>query len=318
VVAADEEEERDMVNTKRVIVTGATGLIGKRLCRELRARGYAVVVFTRDPDHARQAVPGAAEYVAWQPAETGPWAAQLDGAHAVISLAGASIAGKRWNEDYKREIRDTRVLGTRGLVNAIAAAEQKPHVFIGGSAIGYYGPRDNTPLDEQAPSGSDFLAEVVRDWEAEALKAADLGVRAVCVRTGIVLDKSEGALAQLKLPFQFFVGGPVLPGTQWFSWVHLADEVGIILLALENEQARGPINATGPEPQTNRDFCATLGRAMSRPSLFPVPSFALKALVGEFAYTLVTGQRVLPRQAQELGYQFQYPTSEAALRAIFQ
>jgi uncharacterized protein (TIGR01777 family) len=156
---------------------------------------------------------------------------------------------------------------------------------------------------------------VVRDWEAEATKAEALGVRTALIRTGVVLDKGEGALALQKLPFQFFVGGPILPGTQWVSWIHLADEVGLILLALENEGIRGPINATGPAPQTNRDFSAALGGALGRPSWFPVPGFALKAALGEFAATVVTGQRVIPKKALEAGYEFRYSTSEAALRA---
>ena len=306
-----------MTVSKRVIVTGATGLIGKEVCKELIARGYEVVVFSRNAESARANVPGAAEYVAWTPSESGPWAAHLDGAWGVISLAGASIGGRRWNEEYKRQIRDTRVAGTRGLVKAMAAAQEKPKVFVSGSAVGYYGARDNTPLDESARVGDDFLADVVREWEEAANEAKALGVRTALIRTGIVLDKNEGALAQLKLPFQFFVGGPVLPGTQWFSWIHRDDEVGIILHALENNAAEGPINATGPQPQTNRDFSASLGKAMGRPSWMPVPGFALKLIVGEFGETLTTGQRAIPKKALELGYNFKYATSDAALREIF-
>jgi uncharacterized protein (TIGR01777 family) len=305
-----------MIAGKRIVVTGATGLIGKAVCQELIARRYDVVVFSRDPAAAREHVSGAAEYVAWEPSETGPWAAKLDGAWGVISLAGASVAGKRWSEDYKRTLRETRIIGTRGLVRAMTVAKDRPAVFVSGSAIGYYGARDDTPLDESASAGHDFLARLVKDWEAEALQADALGVRTALIRTGVVLDRDEGALPQLKLPVQLFVGGPILPGTQWFSWVHLADEVGIILLALENERARGPINATGPAPQTNRDFYKTLGRVIGRPIWAPVPGFALKALVGEFADTLVTGQRVIPKKALEMGYEFKYATSEAALRAV--
>ncbi len=307
-----------MSESKRVVVTGATGLIGKALCKKLVEKGYQVVVFSRDPAAARRSVPGTAEYLAWMPAEDGPWAKAIDGAHAVISLAGASVAGKRWSESYKREIRDTRVIGTRGLVGAMAKAGTKPRVFASGSAVGYYGFRDDTPLDERAAPGGDFLSKVVQEWEQEALKAEAQGVRTAIVRTGIVLDRREGALPLLALPFRMFVGGPVLPGTQWFSWIHLADVVGIILLALEDERVSGPINAAAPEPQTNRDFSKTLGKVLGRPSLMPVPGFALRVIVGEFGETLTTGQRVIPRLAQELGYQFQYPTSEQALREIFQ
>lgn len=303
---------------KRVVVTGATGLIGKALCARLRERGYAVVVLSRDPEGARGAVPGAAEYVRYEPAESGAWASALDGAWGVVNLAGASIAGKRWNEAYKHEIRDSRVLGTRGLVAAMRAAKTKPQVFVSGSAIGYYGPRDNTALDEGAAPGDDFLAGVVKEWEAEGMRAEELGIRTVLLRTGVVLDAKEGALPQMKRPVSLFVGGPVLPGDQWFSWIHLADEVGIIMLALEDERVRGPLNATAPGVQTNRDFYRTLGKVLGRPIWAPVPGFALKVIVGESAELLTTGQRVIPKKAQELGYRFQYPTSEAALTQIFQ
>lgn len=301
---------------KRVVVTGATGLIGREVCAALIGKGYEVVVFSRDPQAARAKVPGAAEYVAWIPSDSGPWAAAIDGAHGVISLAGASIAGKRWTPAYKQEILDTRVIGTRGLVAAMAAAQTKPEVFVSGSAIGYYGPRDDTPLDEGDAPGQGFLTEVVKAWEAEARKAEALGIRTAMIRTGVVLDKDEGALPQMVLPFKFFAGGPVLPGTQWVSWVHLRDEVGIIVLALEHESARGPINAVAPGAQMYRDFVRTLGAVIHRPSWAPVPGFAVQLLVGESAELVTTGQRVVPKRAQELGYRFQFPASEGALRDI--
>ena len=305
-----------MADARRVVVTGATGLIGKAVCAALRERGYGVVVFSRDPDGARRAVPGAAEYVAWEPVESGPWAAAIDGAYGVISLAGASIAGKRWTEGWKREIRRSRAVGTRGLVEAMRSAAHKPRVFVSGSAVGFYGPRDDTALDEGAAPGDDFLAGVVKEWEAEALRAEEFGVRAALVRTGIVLDRDEGALPRMVLPVKLFVGGPVLPGTQWFPWIHLADLVGLILLALEDERVRGPLNAAAPQPQTNRDFYRTLGRVLRRPIWAPVPGFALQVIVGGAGALLTTGQRVIPKKALELGYQFQYPDSEGALRDI--
>ncbi len=301
---------------KRVIVTGATGLIGKALCKELIAKGYQVVVFSRDAERARTAVPGAAEYHAWEPAAWGPWAAAVDGAHAVINLAGAPVFGKRWTAGYKQELITSRVLGTTGLVNAMQQATVKPQVFLSGSAVGWYGFRDDTKLDEHAMPGTDFLAQLCMRWEQAATRAQTLGVRTVLLRTGIVLDPSEGALPQMMLPFKLFAGGSILPGSQWFPWIHLADEVGLIMLALESEQLRGPLNLTAPTPETSRAFSKTLGRVMGRPSWAPVPGLALRVALGPVAGMLTEGQRVVPTKATAAGYQFKYPSAEGALRAL--
>ncbi|HWQ13338.1 MAG TPA: TIGR01777 family oxidoreductase [Roseiflexaceae bacterium] len=330
-----------MSNEKRVVVTGATGHIGRPLCRRLRERGYSVVVFSRNPAAARRSVPGAAEYVAWRPEEQGAWAAAVDGAHAVIHLAAASLFERRWSAAYKREIVESRRLGTRGLVRAMAQARARPKVFVSMSAVGYYGPHGDEPLDEHAPPGDDFLARVCRDaWESEAARAEELGVRTVIVRSGVViggegpmrlpidlrgaslsrpgliLKTEEGALPLLVLPFHFFLGGPILPGTQYISWIHIDDIVGILLMALEDERVRGPINATAPEPRTNREFVRTIGRVMGRPAWLPIPGFALRLLLGEMGDMVTTGQRVIPRKAQELGYRFAHPELEEALRSI--
>lgn len=305
-----------MTDTRRVVVTGATGLIGRRLFEQLKSRGYQIVIFSRDPQKAQRSLPGAAEYMAWTPSESGPWASAIDGADAVIHMAGAPILGKRWSEAYKAEIRTSRVIGTRGIVNAMRAAQNKPRVFVSGSAVGFYGGRDDTKLDESAAPGDDFLSQVCVEWENEASQAEALGIRTVLVRTGIVLDPSEGALPQMSLPFRFYGGGPILPGTQWFPWIHVDDEVGLILFALEDERARGALNASAPEPQTNRDFSKTLGKVMGSPSWFPVPGFGLRILLGEVAGMLTEGQRVIPKKALDLGYQFKYPTSEQALRQL--
>lgn len=309
-----------MSNAKRVILTGATGLIGSRLFAALREGGYEVVVFSRNPEGARAKLPGAADYVEWAPAEGGPWVAAIDGAYAVIHLAGAPISqgllGVRWTSDYKDEILNSRVVGTRGIVAAIAAAARRPAVLVNASAVGYYGYRDDTPLDEYAPAGRDFVAEVCVAWEREAARAEELGVRVVRVRTGIVLDPGAGALGQLLLPFRLRTGGPIMPGTQYYSWIHPDDEVGILMLALQDERVRGPINATAPSPETNRDFCATLGTVLGSPSWLPVPEFSLRIALGEMADLVTRGQRVVPRRAQELGYSFRYAALEPALRDL--
>lgn len=332
-----------MADNKRVVVAGATGTIGRALCKQLLAKGFQVVVFSRDPQKARRAVPGAAEYVAWQPSESGLWAAAIDGAHAVINLAGASLFGRRWTSEYKREIIDSRVIGTRGLVRAMAEAQNRPKVFISTSAVGYYGPSGERKLDESAPAGNDFLArEVCVPWEREGQKAAELGVRTVIFRSGVVisgegqqslpidlrgaslarpgviLKTEEGAFPLLVMPFYFFSGGPILPGTQWFAWIHLDDTIGLLMLALEDERVQGPLNATAPETQTNRDFAKAIGRVMGRPAWLPVPGFAMKLLLGEMADMIITGQRVVPRKAEELGYRFKYPTSEQAIKHSLQ
>lgn len=300
---------------KRVVVTGATGLIGKFLCRKLVERGDEVVVFSRDPEGARSKVPGAANYVAWTPEESGPWASAIDGADAVVNFGGASLFGKRWSDAYKREIRESRVLGTRGIVRAVERAQRKPQVLVNASAVGIYGPRSHEKLDESASLGNDFLAVACKDWETEA-QAAETYCRVVRVRTGIVLDPSEGALPQLMLPYKFGVGGPVLPGTQWVSWIHHDDEVGIILKALDDDTITGPLNATAPNPQTNAQFSRVLGETIGRPAWVPVPGFAVRAVVGEAAETVTTGQYVVPKKALDHGYRFRFETSATALQDL--
>ncbi len=309
-----------MSNDKRIILTGATGMIGARLFPALCERGYQVVIFSRSPDSARAKLPGAAAYVRWWPGESGSWVKAVDGAHAVIHLAGAPITqgliGVRWTPAYKTEILNSRVVGTRGIVNAIAAATNRPSVLINASAIGFYGYSDSTPLDETAQSGEDFVAQICVAWEREASRAEASGVRVVRLRTGIVLDPNSGALSQLKGPFKMGTGGPIMPGTQFYSWIHPADEVGLILLALEDERVSGALNATAPTPHTNRDFCSILGQVLSSPAWLPVPEFGVRVALGEMADLVVRGQRVLPKRALELGYSFKYPTLKPALKDL--
>lgn len=307
-----------MRESKRIVVAGATGTIGKALCKSLIERGYSVIVFSRNPDAARQSVPGAVEYVAWQPEETGAWVSAVDGAFAVINLAGAPFF-KRWTEAYKQEVTNSRVLGTRGLIHAMKEAKIRPQVFIAGSSQGYYG-YDGTnrdkKVDENTPAGNDFWGQDSAKYEREMARAETLGIRTIMLRTGVLLSEDSGPLPQQVPQYQRGFGGPVLPGSQWYSWIHIADEVGIIIFALENEQVKGPINLTAPEPVTNRDFAKTLGKVLQRPAWFPVPGFMLKLFLGEVAAVIIRGRRVVPEKMMDAGYQFQYPTLEPALRQL--
>jgi len=305
----------------RVTVTGASGLIGSALVAELRERGAELTVLSRNPSRAREQL--GVEAVGWDPLlEPAPTEA-LAGADAVVHLAGENIA-QRWSERAKRAIRDSRVVGTRNLVAGLRAADdaqaggQRPPTLISGSAVGYYGPHGEEPLDEDAPPGNDFLAETCVAWEAEAQQASALGMRVVLVRTGVVLDRDGGALAKMLPPFKLGVGGPVAGGAQYTSWIHREDLVGMICAALDDERWSGPINATAPEPVSNREFSHALGHALHRPSLLPVPGFALGLLYGEMAEIVTTGARVVPAKALVLGYDFRHPELDEALRSALE
>jgi hypothetical protein len=303
------------LSAPRVAVTGATGLIGPQLTAALLARGARVTVLTRDPDRALAKL-GDVTALAWDPiAEAAPVDA-LSGHDAVVHLAGAPVA-QRWSAEAKRAIRESRVTGTRNLLAGLAGVEeaQRPRTLVSSSAIGYYGPHGEEPLDEDAPAGTDFLAQVCVEWEAEAAKARDLGIRVVQVRTGIVLDATDGALGKMLTPFRLGVGGPVAGGRQYMSWIHADDVVGMMLAAIEDERWSGPINATAPEPVTNAAFSRALGRVLHRPSLLPVPGLALRALYGEMAEIVTTGARAVPAKPLVLGYEFHHAQLEPALRA---
>ncbi len=298
----------------RVIVAGASGLIGRKLCAKLRQRGDSVVALVRRVEPSAAWAAGL-EQLAWDGRSQGGWSSAIDGADAVVSLAGAPVGGKRWSEAYKREILDSRVLSSRALVEAMRAAKARPRAFVAGSAIGFYGFHGDEVIDESAAPGSDFLADVCRQWEDESRKADALSVRTVLLRTGIVLAREGGALQQMLPPFKAFVGGPIGDGKQWFSWIHVDDEVGLIEHALDRE-LRGPLNATAPEAVTMKDFCKALGRALGRPSWLPVPGFALRVGLGEFASMLTEGQRVSPKAALASGYSFHFPALQAALADV--
>jgi hypothetical protein len=305
----------------RVAITGATGLIGSRVTAVLRQRGDDVVAFSRNPDRARERL--GTDAVGWDPA-SGPAPEQpLSEADAVINLAGEDLA-HRWTAELKDRIRSSRVVGTRNLVEGIQAAWPRPRTLVSASAAGYYGDRGSDELDESEPPGNDFLAQVCADWEAAADAATELGLRVARVRTGVVLDGSGGALAKMLPAFKAGVGGPIAGGRQYMPWVHLDDVIGIIIAALDGTSGpgggpvgwSGPVNAAAPAPATNREFVRALGRALRRPAVLPLPAFALRAMFGEMASVVIAGQRMVPRQPLELGYEFRYPELDGALRAV--
>jgi uncharacterized protein (TIGR01777 family) len=274
------------------MVAGSHGLIGTELVKQLEERGDEVTALPRYG--------------------TAPW--QLDGADAMVNLAGANLSAKRWSPTFKQEIQDSRVLPTRALVEGIHAAGKKPRVLVNASAVGFYGGRGDETLDESASPGADFLSGVVQAWEAEARQA---DVRSVQVRTGIVLSAHGGALQPMLPPFRAFVGGPIGSGKQWFPWIHLADEVAAIVWAIDHEALAGPVNLVAPGIVTMKEFAHALGSALHRPAAFPVPGAALKLLLGQFAEVVLEGQRAVPKKLLDSGFRFRFTDVDSALQQIF-
>jgi len=297
----------------RITVTGATGQIGSRLVAQLQRRGDEVTVLSRDPDAARRTLGTGVEAHAWDPGSGPAPTVALAGRDAVVHLAGENIA-QRWNDDVRRRIRESREQGTRRLVEGIAATDRRPRTLVSMSAVGYYGDRGDEIVDEDAPPGDDFLADVCIAWEAEADSASELGLRVVRTRNGVVLDKDGGALATMLTPFKLCVGGPVAGGRQYLPWVHLDDVTGTIVAALDDERWSGAYNLVAPDPVTNADFSKALGRALHRPAVLPIPAFALKVLYDGMAQLVTEGQRAVPRRALELGYEHRHPDLDEALR----
>jgi uncharacterized protein (TIGR01777 family) len=299
----------------RVTLTGATGLIGSTLVAALVDDGADVTVLSRNPERAtaRLGVPA----VGWDPLDEPAPAQALEDRDTVVHLAGENVA-QRWSASAKRAIRESRTTGTRHLVEGLSACASgggRPAVLVSSSAIGYYGPHGEEPLDEEAPPGGDFLAQVCVAWETEARAAQQLGMRTVQVRTGVVLDPRGGALAKMLPPFRMGVGGPVAGGRQYVSWIHVDDLVGMIRVAVSDERWLGPVNGTAPEPVTNRELAHALGHALHRPALLPVPGAALGLLYGEMAQIVTAGARVLPAKPLMLGYEFRHPHLDEALGA---
>lgn len=294
----------------KVLITGASGLIGRALTSELKAKGHTVVAAVRRE-------PRTPDEVQWDPKGGTVDPRAFDGTDAVIHLAGAGIGDKRWNDAYKRELVESRTLGTRTLATAIASAAHKPSVFLSGSAIGFYGPTDDRFLDENSPHGSDFLADLVVQWEHAAQPAIDAGVRTVFLRTGIVLSPKGGALKKQLPLFKAGLGGKFGDGSNWQSWISIDDEVRAIIHLLTS-QVSGPVNLTAPEPVTGAEFTRTLARVLRRPAVLPIPSFGPKILLGaEMANALLfTGQRVVPTVLERDGFRFEHRSLEPALRSL--
>lgn len=301
----------------RVLITGATGAIGSAVADSLLARGDEVVGLTRDPEKARGSNP-TARWHKWEPTLERPPAEAFEAVDGVINLVGEPI-DQRWTDEAKKSIMESRTVATKNLVEAIASLQAKPSVLVSGSAIGYYGDRGDTLIDESSSAGSDFAAEVVKAWEKEADEVEVAGVRLVKVRTGLVLNPESGLLKRLLPPFRMGVGGPLAGGKQYMPWVHIDDEVGVLLWALDSASVSGVVNATAPNPVTNKDFSKALGRAINRPAVLPTPGFAVNLVLGKEAaeHTAKAGARVLPRRTQDLGYTFRFTEIDAAFADLF-
>jgi uncharacterized protein (TIGR01777 family) len=305
----------------KIVIAGGSGFLGRTLVKYLASRGHEVVVLSRTPSPAQ--MPG--RQVGWDPDGSLPttgasehlgWAGEIDGAGAIINLAGAGIADKRWSSARKDLLRMSRVRSTRSLVAAVRAAAQRPVVFLQASAVGFYGTAGDQTFDESFPPGADLLGDMCMAWEAEAHAVSPLGPRLVIMRSGVVLAREGGALPPMARPFKFFVGGPVATGRQYLSWIHRDDWLSFVTWALDTSSASGVYNVTSPAPVTNEEFSKSIGRALHRPCWLRVPAFALRTLFGEMANDmLIRGQRVTPKRALDAGFQFKYPAVEAALKA---
>jgi uncharacterized protein len=299
----------------RVLVTGASGFLGSRTSDALLARGDEVVGLTRDPARARGVNP-TVTWHSWNATVERPPASAFEGVDAVINLIGERL-DQRWTEEAKERIRSSRVRATKNLVDVLSATESRPGVLVSQSAVGYYGDRGETIVDESTPSGSTFDAGVCTAWEAAALAAEDLGIRGAVTRTGLVLHPEAGLLKQLLLPFRLGLGGPIAGGRQYMPWIHVDDWVLLVLWALDSTQSSGTYNATSPQPVTNAEFSTTLGRVLGRPAVIPIPKLAIKLRFGnELGEVVASGQRAVPRRALDAGFEFAHPELEPALRDL--
>lgn len=299
----------------RVLITGGTGAIGRRLTDLLLQAGYEVTILSRKALKPAR-LPAKVTFLQWDGQTAKGWGNHLAAVDAVVNLAGAGIAEKRWTAERKQLIRDSRVKAGQAVLEAFEAVNQKPKVLIQASGVNYYGMDNEKAFTEDDGPGDDFLAGVCIEWEAATAPVEAMGVRRVIIRSGAVLDPTEGALPKLAMPVRFFVGGPLGSGRQWLPWIHYADEIGAIKFLIETEAARGPVNMTAPQPVRNKELAQAIGRVLHRPAIMPAPGLAVKLLVGELSDVVLKGQKVLPATLQRLGYPFQYPQLDAALKNL--
>jgi uncharacterized protein (TIGR01777 family) len=305
--------------SKRIIITGATGFIGRALCKKVLEGGYEVVALSRNPKRGSESLPPQVKIVNWDARTAEGWADFADGAYAIINLAGENIGSGRWTRKKKRGILESRLNAGKAVVEAVEKAGYKPKVVIQASGIGYYGDSGDEILEESSLPGSGFLSDVAGKWEPSTKGVESAGVRHVIIRTGVVLGAEGGFLSRVILPFRLFVGGRLGSGHQWIPWIHIEDEVAAIVFLMEEKKLQGVFNLTAPNPLTSKEFFNLLGKAMRRPSWLPIPGFALRLFLGEMAKELIlSGQRAMPKRLLEAGYEFVYPEAQLALREILQ
>jgi len=300
----------------KILITGGTGFVGRQLTSRFLQEGYEVTILTRSLQESVQP-PKGISYLQGDPTQKGPWQGAIPGHEVIINLAGASLFSK-WSDEYKKLIRDSRILTTRNIIEGIPSKFEKGIFLLSTSAVGYYGFHGDEELDEESPPGNDFLARLAIEWEAEALKAKEKGARVVITRLGIVLGEKGGALGQMIPLFKKFIGGPIGSGQQWFSWVHIQDLAEAFVFLIKHPEITGPVNVCSPNPVKNRDMAKALGRVLHRPSFMPAPAFMIQLVLGEFGSVILEGQRVLPRRLLKNGFTFQYPDIDKALQSIIQ
>ena len=298
----------------KILINGASGLIGRALCQSLTAGGHTVIALSRSP--AKPPSLAVAQVQQWDYHQGVIPSAALAEVEAVVNLAGESIVARRWSDEQKRIIRDSRVVTTRNIVESLRQLAARPNVFVSGSAVGFYGDRGDEEVDETSPPGRGFMSEICQEWESEAARATELGVRVVQVRTGVVFSTEGGALQKMLTPFKLGIGGPLGSGRQWFPWIHIDDIVGIFKHAILTASLAGPVNGTAPQAVTNAKFTRELGKVLHRPAFLPVPKVGMRILMGEMSEVLFVSQRVMPNATSASGYKFQFPSLAPAIEDL--